>query len=195
MDKTIINVLKTEYWNRSDAFLLPLTGLSKDEKFVISSYLFWGESSIHDYKLTLVVSGEGDKSYFYKKRMFPILDRNGYLVENYEIGGRSIFILDMSDWADDIDLFIKGKYSQLSREAKTAIEKYHTFNYNKIPIHVYAVLYPHTPMALLDKMTPIEYVAYHYGINEDELKKIGEIGSVFDGMTESLITDTVELCK
>ncbi len=189
-----INVLKTEYWSRSDAFLLPLTGLPKEDKIGIKSYLFWGEQTIHDYKLTLTVplNEEGEK--YTKKYMFPILDRGGYLTESYDIGDRSIFILDMSEWAMDIQMFLSGKYSKFSKVAKDTIEKFHIFNYNKIPIHVYAVLYPNTPMTLLDKMTPLEYVSQTYGINLEDLRKIGEIGSIYDSMTESLLTDVSQLC-
>lgn len=187
----MVNVLKTEYWSRADSFLLPLTGLKKDGPFEMESYLFWNDYSIQDYRLIVSFSYEDyDKFMTYcRDAVFPSLDKKGYLVETHDIRDRSIFILDISEWALDIEMFLEGKYSKLSREAKEKIEEHHTFNKNKIPIHIYSVLYPNMKMKLLDNKSPIEYVAENYGISLVELEKIGEIGSLYDEMTETLLTD------
>lgn len=195
----MMNVLKTQYWSRSDAFLLPLTGLSKSEDCKIDSHLFWGDYSIHNYNLILTISGEDyDKmTYCCKRMIFPTLDKKGYLLENYDVGDKSVFILDMSEWAHDIEFFLQGKYSRLSDAAKREIERYHTFNFNKIPLHIYYVLHPNTPMSGLEGMTPIEYICRPdtYGLNLEDVKKIGEIGTLYEQMNETLITDVESLYK
>jgi hypothetical protein len=192
----MIDVLMTEYWSRADAFLLPLTGLSNEESFELKSYLFWNEYSIEDYKLIVSLSCENYEEMvaYCRRRVFPILDRNGYLVENYDVEGRSIFILDMSEWAMDIQMFLAGKYSRMSKEAKMKIEKFHRFDGNKIPIHIFAVLYPNMPMKLLDDMTPIQYISERYEMPLEVLERIGEVGSVFDRMSETILTDVSEIC-
>lgn len=197
----MIQVLKTEYFSKADAFILPLTGLSKDESFECRSYLFWREYSIENYQLILSFTYTDQLGFmeYCRTRMFPILDRKGYLMENYDIGDRSVFILDMSEWALDIEQFLSGKYSKFSKEAKYSIEKFHTFNKNQIPISIYAVLYPNTRMTLLREEgidhTPIEYASKHYGLDLDDMRKIGEIGSKYNPLDETLLTDVDDLCQ
>lgn len=195
----MINVLKTEYWSRTDAFLLPLTGLQKNGDYGIKSYLFWNENSIDDYRLTISYSYEdyGQFLEYCKNNIFPVLDKKGYLVESYDIPvqNRTVFVLDMSEWAMDIQMFLSAKYSKLSKEAKSMIERFHTYNKNFVPVHIYAVLYPTMKMPYLDNMSPIDYVAKHYEINKEYLTKLGEIGSVYDEVSETLITDVEKICQ
>ena len=190
--KEMVKLLRKEYWNRADAFLLPLTGLRRDDKFSPKSFLFWNDNTIYDYKLTLSYDNSDSEAFlmYARKHIFPTLDRNNYLLENYDVRDRTIFVLDLSDWADDIKHFLAGRYSRLSPKAKQMIENYHTFEKNNIPIHIFTVLYPNTRFPELGNMTPIEYVCQPdtYGLDYDVMKSIGEIGSVFSEKTESLLT-------
>lgn len=184
----MIEVIKKDYWSRSDAFLLPLVGLPKDFSFNLRSFLFWDRNSIEDYKLTISYSSYDQAGLMdhCQKKVFPILDEGGYLLENYDIDNQSVYVLDMSRWASDIEKFTQGKYSRFSNEAKALIEKFHTFKGSKISIHVYAVLYPHTPLEILGRKTAMDYVAENYGFNVDDLKEIGELGSIYDRRMETL---------
>ena len=194
----MVQVLKKEYWSRADAFLLPLVGLERDTRFEIRSYLFWNKYNIHDYNLMITFSSDSYEEMVHhcRKNIFPFLDRGGYLVENYDIGNRSIFILDISEWADDVEIFLKGKYSKMSPQAIKAIERYHKFNKDYIPIHIYGVLHPNKRMELLDNMTPIEYICQEdtYGIDLNTVKRIGEIGTFYDQMEETLLVDITQIC-
>lgn len=181
----------------SNEFLLPLTGLKRTDKYDINTYLFWKENKITDYKLVLTLDG-GENSEmveYSRKEIFPILDKKGYLLESYDVGEMIVFILDMSEWAWDIDKFVEGKYSKLSEEAKSIIEVYHTFNKNKISLQLVSILYPNRPQALLDKRTPLEYVAENYGFDINEMQKIGELGSLYNELDETLITDIRDLIR
>lgn len=193
----MVEILKKEYWSKADAFLLPLTGLSKSEKYEVASYLYWGEFSIDDFKLILTYRHDNQEQFltYCREHIFPILDKKNYLVESYDMGNRSIFILDISEWALDIQMLLAGKYSKFSREAKKEIEKYHLFNGNKVPIYIYGVLYPNQGLKLLDGMTPMEYISEKYEISLQDLQKFGEIGSIYDEMSETLIADVSELCQ
>ncbi len=182
----MINVLKKLNW--SDAFLLPLTGLRKDDKFDMRSHLFWNEYNINDYKLILTFSCDDYHGMldYCKNNVFPILDKKGYLSESYDIDGKCIFVLDMSEWAKDIEMFILGRYSKFSKVAKNIIEKFHTKRNGDIPISIKAPLYPNMEMLILGNRTPIEYVAAEYELNLSEMKRLGEIGSIYNAVNETL---------
>ena len=197
----MIELLMTreEAWNKGDAFLLPLTGLPRNDVMEMKSYLFWNDYSIENYQLVVTFSNEHEPalSDYCKNVVFPILDKYGYLIESHDAPGRWVFILDMSQWAKDIDNFLSGKYSKFSKPAQMLIERYHRIEgtARDMPVHLYAVLYPNKPLQILGNLTAIEYIADNYGFDLDELQKIGEVGSLYDIMPESLITDINELIK
>lgn len=179
----MIELLVKRDW--SDDYLLPLTGLKKIPAKV-KSYLFWRENTINDYKLVLALEKEEGVNEYIKNYLFPTLNKKGYLLENYDVGDSIIFILDMSEWAMDIEQFVKGKYSKLSLDAKKMIEKYHMVG-NIIDIRIGAVMFPNKSYALLDKMTPIEYICHHYDLDLERVSYIGEIGSLYNEMAEKLV--------
>lgn len=192
-----MEVLGKGYYSKADAFILPLTGLPNENKYELKSYLFWKDYSIENYQFILSYNYENYQELlnYLREKIFPLLDKKGYLIENYDIEGRSIFVLDLSEWAMDIQMFLAGKYSKFSKEAKTLINLYHKDIIKGIahPV-IYTALFPNTPAIKLDNKTPIEYAAEEYGLDLEELKKIGEIGSKYDRMEETLLTDIESLC-
>ena len=192
----MVDLILSEYWSKSDAFLLPLTGLPKETEYEMKSYLFWEENSIEDYKLMLVFSYENYEEFkeYCNKEIFPILDKGTLLVENYDYLDRAIFILDMSEWAFDIDMFLYGKYSKMSKDAKTVIDKYHRAFNGKIKCYLHSVLHPYEEQSILNNMSAINYIIEHYGFDADEINKIGEVGGIFDREHETLLTHSSQLC-
>lgn len=195
----MLNVFKTHYWSKSEAFLLPLTNLTKTQKYTLNSYLFWEDYSIEDYNMAIKFKWDNyDEFVNYCKRVvFPTLDKNGYITETFDFEGETVFILNMSDWAMDIEMFLKGKYSKMSKEARKLIKEYHIF-YDKGPkldLYIRCCLEPTTKFSLLDDMTPIEYVCRKdtYGIKQEDLEKIGEIGSIYDKKEETLVLDSATM--
>lgn len=186
----MVELLKDKYWSKSDAFLLPLTGLGKNQRYKIKCYLFWDKYSIEDYQLILKISYENYTEFieYCRKFIFPILDRNGYLVESYDFEGCSVFILDMSEWALDIEMLLKGSYSKFSKQAKDIITKYHTFYDNgpKILVEIKASLNPTLKEELLGNVTPLEYMIDVYGLPAEEVRRIGEVGGIYDKEEETL---------
>jgi hypothetical protein len=187
----MIEVIKKEYWSKSEAFLLPLTGLNKSFKFGVSTYLFWGKYSIENYHL-LVKFTYKDYDDFLKyciKSVFPVLGSS--LVEAHDYEGETVFVIDISEWALDIEMFLRGKYSRMSKDAKDTIVEYHTYydKIAKIPIEIIAAIEPNEKYKILDNQTPIEYVAENYGINIEDLRKLGEIGSIYNKEKETLTLD------
>lgn len=187
-----IEVLKKEYWSKSDSFILPLTGLIKDMKYIAKSYLFWENYSIEDYYLVVKFFYKNAALFqsYCKDYLFPILDDSSYVTETFDCEDGSIFVLNMSDWSEDIDMILAGKYSKLSDNAKTIIKRYHRMKNGDIPVHIYAVLYPTKKIPFLGDVTPIAYVSEKYGIDISDLKRIGELGTLYDKGKETL----KELC-
>jgi hypothetical protein len=190
----MIELIKKDYSSKADSFLLPLTGLKKESRYEIRSYLFWNDVSIEDFKLTVVYKWKDYDDFleYCRKEIFPILDKKGYLVESHDTDNSTIFVLDISEWAIDINMFLSGKYSKFSKEAKSCIQKYHLFNKNQISINIYSTLYPDTKVDLLDKLTPIEYVSKYYGIDINDLLDIGEIGGIYIKENEILTCEVYE---
>jgi len=185
----IIEIIKSEYWSKSDAFLLPLTGIKKSILTNVRSYLFWKNYSIENYNLIVVVEGSDkfERDEYARMELFPVFDKNGYLIESYDSEDKSIYVLDISEWAMDIEMFISGKYSKMSSEAKKMIVKFHTYNKSNIHVHIYGVLYPKEPLPILDNKSPLQYVIDNYGEGFEALEEIGEIGGIYVKESETLV--------
>lgn len=186
----MIELLQKEYYSKADVFLLPLTGIKRQEDVIIESFLFWREYSIEDYKLTVSIKNSDYVSDFLSQ-----VDENSHVTECFNSEDRTIFILDISEWAQDIEMFLLGKYSKLSEAAKKRIMKYHTFNGNNIKLWIKAILKPNEPRDLLDGLTPIQYICLHYEFDEAEMNRIGEIGAKYEPILETLMTDFHETCQ
>lgn len=186
-----IEVLKSTYWSKSKAFLYPLTGLNKTLSYPVESYLFWDGYSIYNYQLILYWRWENYDDFlnYCRENIFPVLDKNGYLMETFDGDNSSVFILDMSEWALDIEMFLKGKYSKLSASAKDTIEEHHRYYEraaSKIAPEISAALEPHTKFKAYGGLSAIEYVAQEYGFDLDELTKVGELAPFYDKEAETL---------
>lgn len=186
-----VEILRKDYWSKSQAFLLPLTGISRTQKYPLETFLFWDDYSIEDFQLVVKFTYDNYDNFldYCKKVIFPVWDRNGYVIESHDFGKETVFVLDISVWALDIQMFLAGKYSKMSREAKDLIQDYHIF-YDKgkpqIEIEVAATLDPTRKHAILGNMNSIEYASEHYGLPLDILQSLGEIGSIYDKEKESL---------
>lgn len=189
----MIEVLKDGYWSKSEAFLLPLTGLPKSHKYHLRTYLFWDKYSIEDYYLILKFSWDNYEEFLHycRRVIFPVLDKSGYLIETHDLDKETVLILNLDEWAMDIEQFLKGKYSKMSLQAKETITEFHTFYNNgpKIMIEISASLRPNDKFPVLGNQTAIEYVADNYGLDLAELKKVGELGGIYDKNKETLITN------
>ena len=215
----MVPVLKEEYFSKADSFILPLTGLPRSKLFDVKSFLFWEDYSIEDFKLIVTYSYDDKENFleYCRKSIFPVLDRKGYLLETYDLENSdillpdkegilskkipfeklSVFVLDMSEWAMDIEMFLAGRYSKFSKKAKDLLDSFHTSHRKgkeRFPLHIQAILYPNEIIEAVDKrdtpilgrLTPIQYVAKEYGLNLTDLQEIGELGSIYQIKEETL---------
>lgn len=185
----MVELFKKEYWSKSQAFLLPLTGLSKTQTYKVESYLFWENYSIEDYFLIVKFTYDKYDEFleYCKRKIFPDF-KSGYVIETYDFDNQTVMILDISEWAFDIDLFLRGRYSKMSREAKDIISEYHIYydKGNRISLDIKGTLEPNEQQDILGKLTPIEYASQEYGFSLQELKKVGEIGGIYNKEKETL---------
>lgn len=192
----MIEVLKKDYWSKSQAFLLPLTGLNKTLLYPTESFLFWEEYSIDNYQLILRFSwvNYDDFLSYCRKHIFPVLDKGGCLTDVFDGEGFSVFIVDISEWALDVEMFLKGRYSKFSRDAKDTIEEYHKYydKGSKIAPEISAALEPNTKFKAYGNMSALEYVAENYGLDLAELTKVGELANPYDKERETLTGFTIK---
>jgi hypothetical protein len=167
--------------SKADAFILPLTGINKEVGKLIKSYLSWEKCNIEDYKFVITLD-ENEKSAIEKVLSMC----KNYISENYQKNNKEIFILDISEWALDIEMFLSGKYSKFSDDAKKKIMYYHVNN-KVLPTEIYTTLFPNKPIQLYDGKTAIEKLAEDYGFDLEEMKKIGEVGSIVQIEKETLL--------
>lgn len=191
------NVLKNEYISMSDNFLYPLLDIPKADDFDIKSYIFWNKFSVEDYYFIVTMSGDEESLKLFLPKLLQIVDKNTPVIEYYKMDERHILIIDMSYWASDIELFLLGKYSKFSKDAKNLIVKYHNIpgRINEIPYHIFAVLFPEKELAKLNNRSSLEYVADIYNLDTDLLYKVGELGRKYDKLGETLLTNIDNLLE
>src|SRR5687767_9062674 len=98
----MINLLKKSkegYWSKSWAFLLPLTGFPRNDTFNIKTYLYWKNYSIENYQLIVTFEYEDYDQFlrYCEQTIFPNIKVP--IIESYDLEGKSVFILDLSEWA------------------------------------------------------------------------------------------------
>lgn len=188
----MIEVLKSTYWSKSQALLLPLTGLAKNLKYPVESFLFWEDYSIERYQLILKFTYTNYREFlkYCKDYIFPTLNENGGLLTDvFDGDGGSVFIVDIGEWALDVEMFLKGKYSRLSKDAKDTIDEYHKYfegGKNRVPDEIHGTLDPTTKYKFYGGLSAIEYVAENYGLDLSDLTKIGELADKYDTKAETL---------
>src|SRR3954464_1401080 len=109
-------LLKKEYWSKSKFFLLPLTGIKKTKDFKVKSYIRWDDYSINEYNLIVkfIYGHKFDQFEEYMRENLSTSNKSkAFVTEIYDYEGFSVLIFDISEWASDINKFIKGRYSKI----------------------------------------------------------------------------------
>ena len=187
----MIQLFKNEYWSKSTAFLLPLTGLKKPNfpEVIITGYAFYKNYSIYNNQFIVNIKYTEENLYdiYYKDQVSKIYPKAA-LMEIYKIDeDNNVFIFDFTYWYKDLDKFLTGKYSKFSDEAKDIIVNFHLNKGNDIPVHIYSVLFPHEELPILDDMSGLEYACEHYNLDSEYMHKLGEIGSLYNKEKEILL--------
>jgi hypothetical protein len=161
----IITDIYKKYFQKSKIFMYPLLGFERGNVVPEEVYSSMSDKYTHqDRKLVLVYDPKMDLKYetFKEERLL----NHKLLHERIEDqNGNEIFIFDMSDFSSDWDLFLTGKYSQMSLEVRNQILNFFekkSGNY----IYVHSFLFPENWF---------KRYAEILDVSEDLLKEVGEL--------------------
>ncbi len=172
----IINEIYKKYFQKSKIFMYPLLGIERGNVVPEEVYSSMSDKYTHqDRKLVLVYDPKIDLKYdkFKEERLL----NHKLLHKRYEDqNGNEIFIFDMSSFASDWDLFINGKYSQMSLKVRTQIINFFEKNSGNY-IYVHSFLFPENWF---------KRYAEILDVSEDLLKEVGELCDITNLEKEQL---------
>lgn len=117
----IINEIYKKYFQKSKIFMYPLLGFERGKVVPEEVYFSMTDKyTAEDRKLVLVYDPKMDLKY----ETFKVVKLVNHKLLHERIedqNGNEIFVFDMSGFASDWDLFIAGKYSQMSLEVRCQI--------------------------------------------------------------------------
>ncbi len=120
-----MNIVYTQYFQKSKVFLYPLLGVKKGYKYVPkNTYIIWDKFyDTSDYKLMLVYEHDGSAGYkiFIDTVLKPL---HGYSGAHKISDNKELFVFDMTIFKHDFNSFINGNFSQMSMEGKNRIKMY-----------------------------------------------------------------------
>jgi hypothetical protein len=174
----MIKSVYNKYFQKSRAFLYPALGISKrNANSPIQTYLSWGEIKAEDRKLICVFANSPSTDF--KNFQKQMLIKNPLYESSSVIGEHVVYVFDFSQFKDDWDHFLKGKYSKLSPGLKQAIKNYYgtsTEEYSYIDSYLYPDKYFSIYSKLLDE--PVEII-----------QLIGELCNPYVLSAETLVLD------
>ena len=164
----IINDIYKKYFQKSKIFMYPLLGFERGN--VVPEEVYFSISNKYnpeDRKLVLVYDPKMDLKYETFKE--DKLVNHKLLHESFEDQkGNEIFVFDMSGFASDWDLFLAGKYSQMSLKVRNEILNFFDKNSGNY-IYVNSFLFP-------EKW--FKRYAEILDVSEELLKEVGELCDV-----------------
>lgn len=115
------------YFQKSTTFLLPLIGLRLPMQFVpANTYISWeGKYLPKDYKL-IVTYHNLPEDRAWQEFHYNVLTRCSSFENHYNSADLklSIYVFDLSEFEEDFDNFLQGKYSQFSDRSYNIINRY-----------------------------------------------------------------------
>ncbi len=172
-----IKSLYKDYFHKSKVFLYPALEIKRGGSVIAEqTYVKWdGYYEISDRKLICLYTLRDDEEFarFEKSKLignklfhdFKMVDEN-----------KGIYVFDMNGLAEDFDLFIQGKYSQMSAEHKRRIKNFYGVYSSNYPI-IESFLEPHKYYKIYSDLL---------NVNIDLLQKVGELCDPPDLEKESI---------
>jgi hypothetical protein len=118
----MIKSLYEGYFQKSGVFLFPILGISKGSSVTpVGIYTsLKGHYSSKDYKLIITYYLRDDPEFrvFEKTKLLGNKYFHNYLETSKNVG---VYIFDLSEYKEDWDSFLQGKYSKLSKDLKIII--------------------------------------------------------------------------
>lgn len=178
-----INALYRKYFQKSKIFLYPLLDIKKGSIVPIETYVSWNSSyAPEDAKLICVYKSDNTSAFIVFEE--NVLLKHNRLCDYIKVSStQTILTFDFSDLKDDWNLFINGKYSQMSDVVKRKILTYfekNSGNYN----YIQSYLFPKKYMAKYAELLEVPV---------DLLISVGELCDKPDLEKEKLLIEVVDL--
>lgn len=156
----MIDIWKDQSFRRGKLLLLPLLNLEGN----FEVYLKWSLYSIRDYYLILRSKEILDKD---------ISNLSSRLVEiHFDDEDYYICIIDLSEWKEDIDKIMNGKYTEVSKSSKINILNYYKEREEGIvPDQIYASILPDGLLLGFSHNTYRHFISEEYDIKFEDIKK------------------------
>lgn len=173
----------SKYFQKSKVFLYPLLGVKRGNAVIpTETYICWDQHyGLEDMKLICLYETKASDEYKDFER--KVLIKHTRLVELIKKNNKAIFVFDFSDLDSNWDHFINGKYSKLEASIKSKILKFFDKNSGNYA-YMYSYLVP-------DKH--FEEYSEILGVEEEFLKKVGELCNKPNIKKETLIFDIADL--
>lgn len=180
----IISDLYKKYFQKSKILMYPLLGIERGNITPEEVYLSINDKyKPQDRRLVLLYDPRMDVKYE-KFKNERLLDHK-LLIEQFEDqNGKEAFVFDMSVFAQDWDLFLLGKYSQMSLKVRKEILNFFEKNSGNY-IYVHSYLFP-------EKW--FNRYAEILDVSESLLKEVGELCDKPNLKKEALNLDLKEKC-
>lgn len=183
-----ITSLYKKYFQKSKVFLYPVLGIEKGSLAPIQTYIQWdGHYSINDHKLicTYYLRDDEEFTHFEKKRLLEHRMFYDFKQLTNDIG---VYVFDFSMYPDDWNCFIKGRYSQMSKEFKKRILSYarnrNTEEIDSNTVYRDSYVNPHKYFQTYSDIL---------GIPKEDLERIGELCDLLDLQEETLISNIKQI--
>ena len=164
------------YFQKSSKFLFPLLKHKGEQIKPIQTYLAWdGEVGINEYKLVCLYEMKTDYEFtqFEKKTL-----QANELFDSFHKGedNKGVYLFNLRKYREDVMLFLKGKYSQMSDESKAIIVDFYSLN-------KYSTEYMDS---YLNPENYFEKYAQLLNIPEWRLRDVGELCDPYNRVKETL---------
>lgn len=175
-----IKSLYKDYFQKSRIFLYPALDIKRGVSVTpIQCYVSWeGRYQPQDRKLVCLYALRDDDEYvrFEKVRLVG----NKLFHDFHQIDDETgIYVFDFDGLADDWDIFLEGKYSQMSSVHKKKIKSFYGI-YSSNFVYVDSFLNPDKYYGLYSELLDVDV---------ELLKKVGELCSKPDMRKETLVLD------
>jgi hypothetical protein len=179
----VLDALYSTYFQKSKVFLYPLLDIKRGTSVIPSeTYISWNNIKPEDAKLVCLYPIRKDEEYITFSK--SILLKHTRLHDHIVIDSNTaVYIFDFSDIKDDWNLFVNGKYSQISDNIKRKILNFFEKNSGNYT-YVKGYLYPE-----------IHFKDYARILNVDVelLESVGELCDKPDLDKEMLLIEVADL--
>ena len=139
----VLDALYSTYFQKSKVYLYPLLDIKRGTSVIPSeTYISWKNIAPEDAKLVCVYPIRKDSDYINFSN--NILLKHNRLHDHIIVDSiKAVYIFDFSDIKPDWNLFVNGKYSQMSDDIKRKILNFFEKNSGNY-VYVKGFLYPET---------------------------------------------------